>query len=304
MDFFTTAFIMTNSENGCIANCAFCPQARTSQSSPELLSRIGWPKFDFGQVLNKLDLGNDFERICIQSLNYPSVVDDVEQITKMLRMKISRPISTCIHPISIEDMQRLKNAGITNIGIAVDACTPELFDEIKGKIRHGPYRWERHMTAISEAVKVFGEGNATTHLIVGLGETEREAAEFLFTMAEQGIRVALFAFTGVKGTALEQKKQPSLEVYRRLQILRYLITGSKIERNQIDFDDKGSIIFNVNIEWLRQTLTTAMAFQTSGCVGCNRPYYNERPRGPMYNYPHALSPEDLAIILENIFSGT
>ena len=63
MDFFTTAFIMTNSENGCIANCAFCPQARTSKSSPELLSRIGWPTFAFEQVLNKLDLGNTFERV-------------------------------------------------------------------------------------------------------------------------------------------------------------------------------------------------------------------------------------------------
>jgi len=302
MDFFTTAFIMTNSETGCIANCAFCPQARTSQSSPGLLSRIGWPKFEFDQVLNKLDLGNDFERICIQSLNYRSVVDDVEQITKMVKKKISRPISTCIHPISIEEMQRLKNAGITNIGIAVDACTPELFDEIKGKSRHGPYRWDRHMVAISDAVKVFGEGNATTHLIVGLGETEKEAAEFLFTMAEKDIKVALFAFTGVKGTALEEQKQPMLDVYRRLQILRYLLTDGKILRSQVNFDKDGVIKFNVDIELLKQILSAGTAFQTSGCVGCNRPYYNERPRGPMYNYPHSLSPDEVSTILGNLFS--
>ncbi|HID80257.1 MAG TPA: hypothetical protein EYP48_00875 [Ignisphaera sp.] len=24
---------------------------------------------------------------------------------------------------------------------------------------------------------------------------------------------------------------------------------------------------------------------TSGCPGCNRPFYNESPRGPIFNYP-------------------
>ncbi|HDI74230.1 MAG TPA: hypothetical protein ENF57_04430 [Candidatus Korarchaeota archaeon] len=27
------------------------------------------------------------------------------------------------------------------------------------------------------------------------------------------------------------------------------------------------------------------AFLTSGCPSCNRPFYNERPRGPIYNFP-------------------
>ena len=36
---------------------------------------------------------------------------------------------------------------------------------------------------------------------------------------------------------------------------------------------------------LRETVKTGIPFMTSGCPGCNRPYYNERPSGPLYNYP-------------------
>jgi len=39
------------------------------------------------------------------------------------------------------------------------------------------------------------------------------------------------------------------------------------------------------------------AFQTSGCPGCNRPYYNERPGGFIYNYPRPLSAAETAAAL-------
>jgi biotin synthase len=38
-----------------------------------------------------------------------------------------------------------------------------------------------------------------------------------------------------------------------------------------------------------QRVTTGEPFQTSGCPNCNRPFYNEQPGGPMYNYPRPLS---------------
>jgi len=35
---------------------------------------------------------------------------------------------------------------------------------------------------------------------------------------------------------------------------------------------------------------TGEPFQTCGCPDCNRPFYNERPGGVMYNYPRPLTP--------------
>ena len=40
---------------------------------------------------------------------------------------------------------------------------------------------------------------------------------------------------------------------------------------------------------LERVITQTDAFLTSGCPGCNRPYYTSRPTGPIYNYPKKLN---------------
>lgn len=190
-------------------------------------------------------------------------------------------------------MKRLQKAGAQKIGIAMDACTPELFEKIKGVGRRGPYRWDHHLEAMQEALEVFGPGNVTTHLIAGLGETEAEAADFIFTMYELGITVGLFAFTAIRGTALEGMSQPALESYRRMQVLRYLVANKLVDRASISANEMGKLDLKRDSVWLRETLSSGEAFRVTGCSGCNRPYYNERPRGPMYNYPRPLSEDEV-----------
>ena len=45
-----------------------------------------------------------------------------------------------------------------------------------------------------------------------------------------------------------------------------------------------------------------LPFQTSGCPDCNRPFYNEKPSGPIYNYPKKLSQEEIEKIKKQLFS--
>jgi len=226
-------------------------------------------------------------------LNYPTVVDDVEEILAATRTKVELPVSICINPVSLGEMKRLQKAGAQKIGIAMDACTPELFEKIKGAGHKGPYRWDHHLEAMQQALEVFGPGNVTTHLIVGLGETEAEAADFIFKMNGMGITVGLFAFTAIRGTALEETSQPALESYRRLQILRYLVANDLVDREVVSADESGKLELKNDAAWLRETLSSGEAFRVTGCSGCNRPYYNERPRGPMYNYPRPLSEDEV-----------
>jgi biotin synthase len=189
-------------------------------------------------------------------------------------------------------MIRLHDAGVERIGIAVDACTPRLFETIKGTEQGHKYSWEGHMKALSNALEIWTPRNVTTHLIVGLGETEKEAAEFLFQMKDKGIRVGLFAFTSIKGTALEDMKQPDIEKYRRIQILHYLLSLGEIEREDISFMG-GRLTFDIPDDKLIDLLSEGSAFRVSGCPGCNRPYYNERPSGPLYNYPRPLNRKEV-----------
>ncbi|MFW9907632.1 MAG: radical SAM protein [Candidatus Thorarchaeota archaeon] len=296
---FATVFLMTYNEEGCRANCAFCPQALESSSSPEMLSRIGWPQYRLKDVVDSIPETKGIQRICIQSLNYPNAIQDVKDISKRVRSVSDAPMSTCIHPISKKEMSGLKRDGINNIGIAIDACTPGLFDSVKGVFRNGPYSWESHFAAIRNAQQVFGKSNVTTHLIIGLGESEEDAARFLFRMNEMGVKVGLFAFTSIKGTAFEQRHQPDLKKYRRIQALRHLISQGRITEEDISFDHIGVMKFKSDPNSLRESLSSGGAFRVTGCPGCNRPYYNERPKGPMFNYPRPLTDDELAEALKD-----
>ena len=60
------------------------------------------------------------------------------------------------------------------------------------------------------------------------------------------------------------------------------------------FDEGGKIIdFGVENETLRKAIESGEPFLTSGCPNCNRPYYNERPGGPLYNYPRPLRKDEI-----------
>ncbi len=290
---FTTAFLMTYSETGCTANCAFCPQAASSTSSPEMLSRIGWPKYAMAKVLKGLSNSSGFERVCIQSLNYAHAVEDVVSIVSGIKAVLDARISVAIHPVSHSELVSLQSSGIERIGIAIDACTPDLFEEIKGRGRKSVYSWDTHIKAIKDAQGVFGTDRVTTHLIVGLGESEEEIGGFLFDMKDMGVRVSLFAFTAIKGTDLSANEPPQLGKYRRIQILRDLLARDLVQRDAVRFDAQGRLIFPYGTEELKTKLASGNAFRVTGCPGCNRPYYNERPRGTMYNYPRPLRDEEV-----------
>jgi len=286
--FFTTAFLMTYQENKCESNCAFCPQARDSSSSSDRLSRISWPEYELKLVIDNWR-PRKFRRICIQTICYANVVNDVVDIVGELQKVTKLPISVSIHSIDKNDLLKLKDSGVSNIGIALDASTPILFEEIKGEKRDTTYRWHRHIRALEEALEIFGKGNVATHLIIGLGETEKEATEFIFQMEEMGIGIGLFAFTAIKGTSLEGRSSPDLSSYRRIQVIRHLVSKGLLSSEQISSDDEGRVSLDIKKASILKELSSGKAFQVTGCKGCNRPYYNERPRGPMYNYPRPLS---------------
>ena len=66
-------------------------------------------------------------------------------------------------------------------------------------------------------------GRVTTHLIVGLGETETEMADRLASCIDRHITVGLFAFTPIKGTAWGSRTAPPIGSYRRIQVAHHLL---------------------------------------------------------------------------------
>jgi biotin synthase len=293
----TTAYLMTYRNGKCAANCSFCPQARGSHGRADMLSRVSWPDFPTESVLNALGKSvrkGKIRRVCIQALNYPKVFAHLTALTRAINQRTHVRISVSCQPVDKENIRLLAEAKIERIGIPLDAATHGLFDEVKGLSAGGPYRWKRQFGLLNEAVAVFGRGKVSTHLIVGLGETEKDMIEIIQRCTDIGVLPAVFAFTPIPGTIMENEPQPTIQKYRRIQIARHLIVYRIARYEKMQFDERGNISdFAVEEQTLSQIIRRGEPFITSGCPDCNRPYYNEKPSGPLYNYPKELTDEEI-----------
>lgn len=298
----TTAYLMTYTSGRCTANCGFCSQARSSLSKSALLSRVTWPTFQTKQALEGIETAfnkSKVRRVCIQALNYPEVFHHLVAIAKAVKQHVPIPISVSCQPMNKQNIQSLAEAGVERIGIALDASTEKLFNEVKGQAVSGPYRWEDQFGKLREAISIFGKGNVTTHLIAGLGETEKEMVSTIQKCFDLGVLPALFAFTPIRGTRLANNPQPQLGTYRRIQLARYLIVNRIARCETMRFDADGRTIdFAIRKTLLRMVIATGIPFLTSGCPNCNRPFYNEKPGGSIYNYPRWINSKEKGLIME------
>lgn len=300
----TTAYLMTYRDGKCAGNCSFCPQARESKSNTQLLSRVTWPAYPVADVVSALKKAVEHKkirRVCIQAINYPEVFADLEAVVRQIKQQMTVAVSVSCQPQNRSDIERLKLAGADRLGIALDAATQAIFDRVKGKDAGGCYKWDNQFELFSLTKAVFGEDNVSTHVIVGLGETEKQAVEVIQHCENLGVLPALFAFTPVRGTALEHNLPPTLESYRRIQFARHLIVSGKANAAKMSFNDQGEITgFGVPSKVIDLVLNEGVAFRTSGCPDCNRPYYNEKPSGPIYNYPNAPNKAERKKIREEL----
>lgn len=302
----TTAYLQTYHSGRCAANCKFCAQARDSDAKVDKIARGLYLPYDVEQVIGRLKKAVErkfIKRICIQTMNYPKLMDELLWLVKRLKTEVSAPISVSIYSIPPEQITLLKEAGAEKIIVPLDAAKEELFDEIKGAKTLGPYRWKSHFLTLENALKIMGKGNVGTHLMVGLGETEEEAVNLLEKLKGMGIYCGLFAFTPISGTQLEKKSPPSIESYRRIKLVNYLIFNDLADATKMRFNEAGEIIdFGVCKEELDKAIAKGKPFLTSGCPDCNRPFANESPEKTIYNYPTLPRKADLGKIKKQIKS--
>ncbi len=255
-----------------------------------MLSRVSWPRFPLGVLLDALvDRQASFARVCVQSTVGPEAFRGLTAAVHAIRQRCPLPLDVSALPPSPEAADALLAAGVDHIGFGLDAATPDVFRRVKG---HG---WERYQSLIAHVVEKH-PGQAAVHLIAGLGETEREMVQAVQRYFGMGAVVGLFAFCPTAGTRLADSPQPRLDSYRRLQAARCLIAGGAVTMAEMEFDSQGRL--SRLPENAMALLASGEAFRTSGCPGCNRPFYNERPGGPQYNYPRPLTLEEARAALE------
>ncbi len=287
---------------GCMGSCHFCGLSRSRKESPKgkTFIRVSWPVYPLEEIIEKTKGKDQIHRVCISMITHPKALDDTLFVIRRFKQETDLSISVLITPTLIrsdEPLKAMREAGADRVGIAVDAATPELFDRLRGRGVGGPHRWDHYWHVVQEAVEVFGRFYVGIHLIVGLGETEKEMVQSIQRGQDMGAYTHLFSFFPEKGSPMEGHSPPPLGQYRRIQLSRWIINEGLGTIGRMKFDDTGRLIdFGMDVGPL---IEMGEPFMTSGCPGkdgkvaCNRPYGNERPSGPIRNFPFKPEPGDI-----------
>jgi biotin synthase-related radical SAM superfamily protein len=301
--------LLLHYEEGCLGKCHFCGLSRSRREGPKgkTFIRVDWPLYSLEEIIQRTKSKDQLHRVCISMITHPKTLEDTLYVIRRFKEDTDLSISVLISPTLIHrenSLDAMKKAGTDRVGIAIDAATPELFDQLRGKGVGGPHQWDHYWRVVEMATSVFGKFYVGIHLIVGLGETEKEMVEAIQKGQNLGAHTHLFSFFPEKGSPMEAYPLPPLDQYRRIQLARWIINEGMGSVNQMKFDEKGRLIdFGMDIQPLIQT---GEPFMTSGCPGrdgkvaCNRPYGNERPSGPIRNFPFMPEKEDVEEIREQL----
>ena len=294
--------LLLHYEEGCSGRCYFCGLSRSRREvlRGKTFIRVDWPIYPLEEIIERSKGKEQIHRVCISMVIHPKALEDTLYVIKRFKEETNLYISVLISPTLIHDkdpLEAMKRAGADRVGIAIDAAAAELFDRLRGKGVAGPHRWEHYWDVVRMAVGVFGKFHVGIHLIVGLGETEKQMVETIQNGQDMGAHTHLFSFYPEKGSPMEKHSPPPLSQYRRVQIARWIINQELGSLNRMRFDETGRLVdFGMEIDPFIQD---GEPFMTSGCPGkdgkvaCNRPYGNERPSGPIRNFPFMPDPEDI-----------
>jgi biotin synthase len=273
----------------CSGLCSFCPMScQFAKKTTRKVSRVTWPEVSLEDLERAMqNLPGDIKRICLQCVR--GFEEEIIFIIEFLSRLSNLPISVSVYVRDLDFVERLVKAGAQRIGIAVDAANQDVFSRVKKGDFH------ERLDLIRKASERF-TARITSHIIVGMGETEKDVFDLLGLFYGSNVTTGLFAFTPVRGTDMQDHAGPDYGTYRRLQLTRYLFHNGMTDKFIFSFDSEERIDISLKSASDVPVIDFYNVFRTSGCPGCNRPFYNESPGKRPYNF--SCIPEREALLRE------
>jgi biotin synthase-related radical SAM superfamily protein len=296
---------------GCRANCSYCGLARHREAlrryADRNFIRVDWPRLRYDEVISAVRDGRDegnFERMCISMITHPASTEDTLALLGQWNTELPHiPVSILSNPTTLcrRDLQQLRQNGADIFTVALDAATPELFEQLRGRTVESPHRWQKYWTTLDWAAEIFGPERFGAHLICGLGESEHELLEVCQRIRDMGGHNHLFAFFPERGSLMEAHPPVDRAQWRRVQLARFLIDYRGVRLDEMTFDEDGRLVdFGIADADLDILVDKGTPFRTSGCPGsatpevsaCNRPY-GDSPPSDICSFPFSPAPEDV-----------
>ena len=303
--------LLQNYPQGCYANCTYCGLARERPGIAEDNSfiRVDWPLYPTDLVAEKigeLERKKEVGRVCVaQVQDHRANKDLVDMISRVHIRAPYVPISALVTATLLNDewLTQIKEAGADIIGVGLDAASEDLFYSTRGKGTKGPHDWRKHWNIIRKAREMYGPMKVNCHLIVGLGESDRDLVEMFYLLKSEQIAAYLFSFNPEPGTVMGNTPRTPIARTRRIQLVKNLIEEQDLPESSIEFDESGTIrMIDATREMLKSVTENGVAFMTDGCpdrkgkMACNRPYGSYRPGEEFRDYPYLPNASDLKII--------
>jgi len=306
--------LLVTYKEGCRANCSYCGLARHREESRDYADRnfirVEWPTARYDDVIEKVKAGKDnanFERMCISMITHPnSDADSFILLEKWMKEVPHIPVSILSNPttMSKDDLQKMKDLGADIFTVALDAVTPAIFENTRGKKVDSPHTWEKYWQAIEWAAEIFGPEKFGAHLICGMGETEQEILEVAQNIKNLGGHNHMFAFFPEQGSMMEDWPPVSKDQWRRVQLARFIIDYAGGNFSKMIFNEAGQVTdYGMEQKEVDALIASGRPFQTSGCPGkdddeisaCNRPYGDSSPTD-ILSFPFALNDTDVSFV--------
>lgn len=298
---------------GCRANCAYCGLARHREATRNFADRnfirVDWPGAPLADVIGRVvDAGDatPFHRMCISMITHPRSDADAKTVLARWTEKIPAariPVSILSNPTTLTraDVADFHALGAEIFTVALDACNRHVFERTRGRGVDSPHTWDRYWEVFGHAVDLFGPRRIGMHLVVGLGESDRDVLEICRRLVAVGGHSHLFCFFPEAGSLMDHVPAPPRNRWRQLQLARYLIEYRQHPFEAFVFSEDGGLIdFGCGQDTLAEVVGSGLPFRTSGCPGkeredvsaCDRPY-GDSPPSNIASYPFAPNGNDL-----------
>lgn len=303
--------VLLTYDDGCRANCAYCglQKSREGNYNDKSFIRVDWPAFKTEDIVKTTLAKKDVvQRICISMITHENAKKDTFTLLQNFTKNLHCPTSILLTPTILKhsDIDKFKEYGADMVTVALDCATPELFDEYRGSGVKGPHRWDKYNDTLDYSVSVFGKNKVGCHLVVGLGETEKEMVFRMQDVRNKGARSHLFSFYQEKGSKLDSHPQCPAGQFRRVQVARHIIDYDMGNAEDMKFDAHGKIVdFGIPFKDVATIVETGTAFRTTGCPGkseisaCNRPFGDSSPRN-IRSFPFELNASDISRVRKEL----
>ena len=223
---------------GCPEDCAYCPQAARYNTDVEAHKLL-----DYDEVITKALIAkeNGSTRFCMGAA-WRNIRDnkDFDSVLEMVKGVASLDLEVCctLGMLTEDQAQKLKNAGLYAYNHNLD--TGENFYEEIITTR----KYEDRLNTIENVQKA--EISVCSGGIIGLGETEDDRIDMLFTLSTLKTHpesVPVNALVAVKGTPLENMKRVSVwEMIRMIATARILMPKAMVRlsagRNEMTVEEQ------------------------------------------------------------------